>query len=48
MEAVVAFEQIFARMPNLRFAEAGNTFANDHTVIFRGPERLLIEFDSPS
>jgi cytochrome P450 len=47
MEAVVAFEQIFSRLPNLRFAE-GNTFANDHTVIFRGPERLLIEFDHAS
>jgi cytochrome P450 len=45
MEATVAFEQIFARMTNLRFAEGKNDFQNHHAVIFRGPERLYIEFD---
>jgi cytochrome P450 len=45
MEAMIAFERIFARMDNLRFAEGKNDFANHHTVIFRGPQRLFLEFD---
>jgi cytochrome P450 len=44
MEAQIAFEQIFARMDNLRFGE-GNDFRNQEAVIFRGPEKLYIEFD---
>ncbi len=45
MEVMVAFEQIFARMTNLRFAEGKNDFSNHHAVIFRGPQKLFIEFD---
>jgi cytochrome P450 len=45
MEAVVAFEQVFARMKNLRFAPDRNDFRNHEAVIFRGPERMFIEFD---
>lgn len=45
MESEVAFERIFARVTNLRFAEGKNDFANHHAVIFRGPRRLHIEFD---
>ena len=45
MEAVTAFERIFARMENLRFAEGRNDFANHEAVIFRGPQKLYIEFD---
>lgn len=44
MEAQIAFERIFARMTNLRFAE-GNDFRNQDAVIFRGPDALHIEFD---
>ena len=45
MEATIAFERLFARMTNLRFAEDRNEFRNQDAVIFRGPERLFIEFD---
>jgi cytochrome P450 len=45
MEVMIAFEQIFERMSNLRFAEGKNDFANHHAVIFRGPKELYIEFD---
>ena len=45
MEVVVAFERIFARMENLRFAPGKNDFANHWAVIFRGPQKLHIEFD---
>jgi cytochrome P450 len=45
MEVMIAFEQIFARMSNLRFAEGKNDFENHHAVIFRGPTKLHIEFD---
>jgi cytochrome P450 len=45
MEAVTAFERIFARTDNLRFAEGRNDFENQEAVIFRGPQRLYIEFD---
>jgi cytochrome P450 len=45
MEAMIAFDRIFARLDNLRFAAAKNDFANHHTVIFRGPQRLYLEFD---
>ena len=45
MEAVTAFERIFARMDNLRFAEGKNDFRNQEAVIFRGPQELFIEFD---
>ncbi len=48
MEVMIAFEQIFARMTNLRFAEGKNDFANHHAVIFRGPTHLAIEFDRAS
>jgi hypothetical protein len=44
MEAQIAFERIFARMDNLRFAD-GNDFRNQDAVIFRGPDKLYIEFD---
>ncbi len=44
MEAQIAFERIFERMTNLRFAE-GNDFRNQDAVIFRGPDKLYIEFD---
>lgn len=46
MEATVAFERIFARLANLRFAPGKNDFANHRTVIFRGPQELHIEFDA--
>jgi cytochrome P450 len=45
MEAMIAFERIFARMENLRFAEGKNDFKNHWAVIFRGPQELHIEFD---
>ena len=45
MEAMVAFERIFARMDNLRFAPGKNDFKNHWAVIFRGPQKLHIEFD---
>ena len=45
MEAVTAFERIFARMDNLRFAEGRNDFRNQEAVIFRGPDHLYIGFD---
>ena len=45
LEAVVAFEQLFARLANLRFAPGKNDFANHWTPIFRGPRELHIEFD---
>jgi cytochrome P450 len=45
MEAAIAFERIFARMNNLRFAADKNDLHNHEAVIFRGPERLFIEFD---
>ncbi len=45
LESMVAFERIFTRMTNIRFAEGKNDFANHHAVIFRGPQRLFIEFD---
>jgi cytochrome P450 len=45
MEAVTAFERIFARMDNLRFAPGKNDFRNQEAVIFRGPDHLYIEFD---
>jgi cytochrome P450 len=44
MEATIAFELIFARLANLRFAEGRNEFANHRSVIFRGPAELFIEF----
>ena len=44
MEAVIAFERIFARTRNLRFGP-GNDFRNQEAVIFRGPDHLYIEFD---
>ena len=46
MEAVTAFEAIFARLTNLRFAEGRNDFRNQEAVIFRGPDHLHIEFDA--
>jgi cytochrome P450 len=45
LEALIAFEHIFARMKNIRFAAGKNDFANLDTVLFRGPQRLYIEFD---
>jgi cytochrome P450 len=45
MEAMVAFDRLFGRLENIRFAEGKNDFANHHTVIFRGPQRLFVEFD---
>jgi len=39
-----AFERIFAQMTNLSFAE-GNDFHDKEAVIFRGSDKLLIEFD---
>ncbi len=44
MEAVIAFERIFARMRNLCFGP-DNDFRNQEAVIFRGPAHLNIEFD---
>ncbi len=46
MEAVTAFECLFARLSNLRFAPGKNDFLNQEAVIFRGPDRLFIEFDA--
>ncbi len=46
LEAMIAFERIFARMGNLRFAEGKNDFANQWTPIFRGLHELHIEFDA--
>jgi cytochrome P450 len=48
MEAAIAFERIFARMTGLRFAEGKKEVRNQEAVIFRGPERLLIEFERAS
>ena len=48
MEAVTAFERVFARLENLRFAEGRNDFANQDAVIFRGPQRLYVEFERSS
>jgi cytochrome P450 len=45
MEAMIAFERLFARLENLTFAAGKNDFENHHTVIFRGPQRLFVEFD---
>ncbi len=45
LEAMITFEQLVASTKNLRFAAAGNDFANHYTVFFRGPERLFLEFD---
>ena len=45
LEALTAFEQIFARMQNLRFAPAAGEPDNRPAVIFRGPAALEIEFD---
>jgi cytochrome P450 len=48
MEARVAFEQIFARMANIRFGPSGDEAHNLESVMFRGPERLEVEFDAVS
>ena len=45
LESMAAFERIFTRLTNIRFAEGKNDFANHHAVIFRGPQQLFIEFD---
>lgn len=45
LEVRIAYEHIFARLKNLRFAPDRNDFANQDAVIFRGPERLHIQFD---
>jgi cytochrome P450 len=45
MEATVAFERIFDRMERLRFAPDRNDFKNHWAVIFRGPQKLYVEFD---
>jgi cytochrome P450 len=45
MEATVAYERIFARLSNLRFAGGATDIRNQEAVIFRGPERLQIDFD---
>ncbi len=44
LEATVAYERIFARMGNLRFAAGHDDPANDWTPIFRGPSEVHIEF----
>ncbi len=46
LEATVAFEQIFQRLPNLRAAPSKNDFANHWTPFFRGPAELHLEFDA--
>jgi cytochrome P450 len=43
LEARVAFEQLLARLPGLR-ASADNDFAFRETPLFRGPQRLNLEF----
>ncbi len=48
LEALVAYERIFARMHNLRFADGHDDPANDWTPIFRGPSEVHIEFDPVS
>lgn len=45
LEVLIAFQRIFARMTNLRFAPGKNDFASLDAVIFRGLQRLNIEFD---
>jgi cytochrome P450 len=45
LEGRVAFERLFARLPGLRFAP-GNDFAMRPSFNFRGPQQLLLEFDS--
>jgi cytochrome P450 len=44
LEAMIAFERIFARMGNIQFAE-GSKSENHWAVIFRGPSKLDITFD---
>ncbi len=44
LEATVAFERLFARLPNLRAAEGRNDFANEWTAVFRGPREVHVEF----
>jgi cytochrome P450 len=43
LEGRIAFERLFARLPNLRLA-ADNDFAPRDSFNFRGPARLRLEF----
>ncbi len=45
MELAVAFEQMFARTRNLRFAPGTEQHVNESTPLFRGPAEVHIEFD---
>jgi cytochrome P450 len=44
LEAAIAFERLLVRLPDLRAAPGRNDYANDPTVIFRGPERVFLQF----
>jgi cytochrome P450 len=44
LEGKIAFERFFERLPNLRLAE-DNDFRPLDSLVFRGPQRLLVEFD---
>jgi cytochrome P450 len=45
MEVTLAFEQLFARTRNLRFASGAERPVNEATPLFRGPAEVHIEFD---
>jgi len=44
LEARVAFEQLLARLPDLRLAEGRNDFTVNPTVTFRAQKELFLEF----
>jgi cytochrome P450 len=48
LEAMVAFERIFARLTNIRLADENADVRNDWTAIFRGPGEVRIRFESSS
>lgn len=45
LETRIAFEELFRRMKNFRFAPGRNTFKHQYSFIFRGLEELHIQFD---
>ena len=48
MEAVIAFEQIFDRLDAIRFPPGEVRLRNQNAALFRGPDKLFIEFDPRS
>jgi cytochrome P450 len=48
VEGRIAFDRLFARLPNLRFSPKNDFAPMGPTVIFRGLEKLSLEFDPPS